>query len=1093
MAKARIDRMENGRYRVGDKSFAFTSKTNGVYINSSGGTSQGSTEGQHVVEYAIYTPGKTYTFTYWRPSSSSQLCIAYINSGGTLIGGVYGGSSGAVTAQHTVPSGTAKVRVYGIYRSGSTTYTANASMKPVVAEGVCAVSEIRIKPSGASESQVVWPAISVFKIVPGTVTVRYSDNGSAIFASGYNFAYATADIQEIRGETVIRILPAQILTPVGFDYNPQDEIAGNLLPRWRIVNVTLSGTTIQGVKGNDLKTVSVPGGYGVTTTFRYADDVVTALVSQQANIISSTTIINRTLKGFGVTPDVESLSSSGGNVVVTGKATYEQTPRYQWTSGSYSNGPVETASETQAPSSISVNPSSGVTIGSIGATTTITFPPNGQNDEIDYTITGTYYGSSGTAHVGVKGSDTGRVYSDLSIQSYSYGIIPASGGSVYPTISVRIYVSVNGGNNILMSGQISSGEASCVVSGGGYTTTVPITYINAPNGLVSAASRGTEQDQSNTVVASGLNIRASKANMTATWNTTLSVYQQQNQVTFRRQGTFHVTSFSVTPKANNAILPKTSGIYQLNTAASTIVGLDVRASGNGTTTYQEYTSGAHSGGNTITLDNEDVDPSTISVTSGGSPVSVTNKQFAADNHHNLSAKTYLVYAAYEDASESFSITQIKDEKISDGTPTYYATLSMKPNTSNTIGAPGGEAFIIATAYHITGTKWKSDNAPVPGESTQTWDTSRISLAASQSAAGAYTVTPYDTQSDSITFRVSHRDMKNNVTIDTLSVYAMNGDPSSPSTYADSSASPVTFSATNAVDTSQTYEEAGAIVWGAEYTENDNYNISFMIAAYTSDTAPAPFVGGSTTYSVQAYHRVAYYHDGTQTTKYWQHYTSWTEEHDDAEHRYLYNTVVTPYTHVFVTAETDWNDTASVAKRYSDVGWVTVNQSNQTITFSAQTVDGSPQRSTSIIATNTSDPASEKVSVSKTVYQQAKQSLAASPNRHNFEWDDTQRAIFDITSWYVQFKVAVTGDWISAEISFQNGLDGTWGAVNPDTKYGIVTGARYPKLRVTALSANYGSTMRLAQIDLIPQDTTGLSAVYLQITQDPYGGGPSNND
>ena len=63
--------MENGRYRVGDKSFAFTSKTNGVYINSSGGTSQGSTEGQHVVEYAIYTPGKTYTFTYWRPSSSS--------------------------------------------------------------------------------------------------------------------------------------------------------------------------------------------------------------------------------------------------------------------------------------------------------------------------------------------------------------------------------------------------------------------------------------------------------------------------------------------------------------------------------------------------------------------------------------------------------------------------------------------------------------------------------------------------------------------------------------------------------------------------------------------------------------------------------------------------------------------------------------------------------------------------------------------------------------------------------------------------------------------------------------------------------------
>ena len=117
--KARIDWMESGKVLLEPLSYVFVSRTMGKYITTSGGTANGSVSGQHVTEYNIITAGKSYVFKYWRPSSSTQVCIAFLNANGTMISAIYGGSSGQRTATYTVPEGTAKVRIYGVYRSGN--------------------------------------------------------------------------------------------------------------------------------------------------------------------------------------------------------------------------------------------------------------------------------------------------------------------------------------------------------------------------------------------------------------------------------------------------------------------------------------------------------------------------------------------------------------------------------------------------------------------------------------------------------------------------------------------------------------------------------------------------------------------------------------------------------------------------------------------------------------------------------------------------------------------------------------------------------------------------------------------------------------
>lgn len=935
----------------------------------------------------------------------------------------------------------------GKFKSGNTEYE---------------MKEIWYSPDGTTKTQV-WPP--TFRYVIESIDVGYYqwttfDGVRCLPCDGTGNAYASGLIRKYRGDTLIDSFRSD-LVPIEIISNPWVQPNG--------YNERLLRISGQNILGSDLKAYPDNSGFNVDVVWSYQGLATkVAAVKHAGNRKGTGTYGSPTFVNYSVHLSDTDFTPQGGTATVTGTLTQIHTKQYTWTSRTITEDAPEYF-DTPALTRFTVSPSTGVQISG----NNITFPQNYGTDEIIYSVTGYYSSYSASDYAYVYGTDTGHTYSNLSISATYGSDISAGGGAAYPAISVSIKQ-----DGVTLTGTCGNGETICHVSNstGTLATTVAISYSGNANGYLSAPSRGTTSGARRQIGST--TIYATKGSSLSA-QTSASVWQAANSITV--YGNFNVTAMSIVPVANGADLEAESGVFQLGTPIPTSVFVKIIASGSGTTDL--YSSGA--GGESISLNNETVVPNTIFVTSGGSSVSVSDQVFSAGNKYSLNDKTYSISATFQGTTRTASILQSRDAKI-DSQTTYTITLAEVSN-SNSLWAGGGSVLLEAVAYHDTGKKWQSDNTPVTGESERTYDTNNITLEMT-SGSGKFNATLESATSTAKTFRITHRDMKNTAATDALSVYAKNGNN------ADTSANPYTASIVNALDTSHTYEEVGETVWGASYPENDNYNISFAVDEYDSDTAPAHFLGATTTYRVSAYHRVAIYHDGVQTTNYWQRYSSWSAEHDDAEHKYLYDSVETQYNHQFIDATTDWSDSFSVTKP-SGYSWVTIDTTNRTITFSAQvdSEQGTPQRSVTLTATNTSDPATNKANSTKTLWQQAYQKLTASPLSQNFDWDNLAHKTFAVRAYYVQFKVGIVGNWISAEISFDNGV--TWSAVDTNTKYGIVTGNQLPWIRVAPLTRNDPTfnpsgyrSIRLAQLNLVPQDTSGVSTVILQVTQEAYDGG-----
>lgn len=914
---------------------------------------------------------------------------------------------------------------------------------------------------------VVWPVQHTY-VVLNNPQVYYTSGYSAIAANGSSSrAFVSAQVQEYAGST-----------PIGSPYNQVlevRELIGNVKDEYVINGQTVALDRFYvdsegAVCGNNLMDHPVPNGYSISVRCGLGSQNYIVTVNQQANT-SRQTDTQKVYDGYTMTIDNNTFGPTGGTATLGGIASFTTAPIYTWTSGATSVGASTPGTESVNPTNIyaSRDPMSAPypTISGMN----ITFQPNTLGVNITYTISGQAYldGVSYPSNVKAYVQETAYTYSDMVIQSYGYADIPAGGGSVYPGIVFKLKCYENGTLLGEATGSAANGDTVAYASiPNVLDVAVDVTYYvgstqDTSNGRVYADSKGITPS-GRTSVKSNLKVTLSKGGASAT-SGTVTVYQGKNEVVRTVPGSMSIQSFSIS--ANPA---------SIDTAAPTTVVVQGVATGSGTTTKKIYTSGAEEGGATISLNNTPVVPTSLKVNN------VTQQyttQFTADNRYTLSPKTYSVVAGYEGASASISVSQVADAKV-EGTSVYHATLEQIGISS--IWAGGGSVLLRASAWHVSGTVWASDGTAVPDESTTTYDIGTVELALTQSG-NFYSVSEEGFDSTTKTFRLTHRDMENNVGTDGVTVAAVNGTASSTT---------LSYSVSNAVDTSQTYTEYGPVSYGADYIERRNYNVAFSIADYKSDTSPAPFYGNpSTTYNVQGYHQEATFHDGTREVYQYQRYTSWSQDHDDTSHKYLVSqtTDTTTYYHQQVSDwGTAWGDSCSVA---TGASWLTIDTTHKTITFDNQTEPMARPRSFGVVATNTDDPSSPKASVTIVVYQQAYQVLSASPSTHDFEWDDTQSAIIDVAAWYVQFKVSVMGGWVGVSIS-PDGVSPYVG-VDAATKYGSVTAGTTAKLKVTPLSPNYDSTQRIGQITLIPQDTSGVSQVLIRLSQDEYGGGAPTNE
>lgn len=971
--KGRIDKVEGGKVRFGGGIIATeVSTSEGMRIAADGTLATAASTGAHVREWSINKDGAQCSVTFYKPNATGSLCVAYYDALGALIDGIASGTGsgrGQINTETvSLPTGTRTVRVFSI-RSGSV--SAEAALTVLNTGGVYNMVEIKVRRPGTNFSQVVWPTVTTYRITNAHIV--YSGN-TVLAANGGDYARAYGDIEATLG-TQTTITRNVILNPIRIRVNDNLVIDG--------VDQQIYYISGNRVLAKDLKTAYAPYGTATNVIFGYMGQEVSLYVQQRRNIVESSGLTNKSYTGYRIELNNTDFTPSGGSATVTGYAQFTARPYESWTSGAVTYGSTVSSEEEQTPGSISVSPS-GATISG----TTITFPANTGSNEKVYTVTGRWSSYTATEYAYVYGTDTGKTYTDLRITSFDYPnsrIIPASGGSMYPTVAISIKC-----NGTTMTGSVSDGSTVCEVSGGGMTATVNLAYSGAPNGFVSANSLGTNETSSATLLAS-VSVTATKGSLSAT-SATRNVSQERNVKTVYSQGTYAITSMSVTPKIGSTAI---SGAIP---AKSATVTLEILVSGSGTTTRYRYTSGAYSGGDTVTDTDKPLsqaDLASLSVTSGGSSVAVSNLELTASNQHNLTAKTYSISANYEGTTRTATVQQAADAK-KDGSATPSISLAL---SANNLTAGGGYVDVIATAYSTAGKVWESDGTPVSGESSTTDNTSSVLLDITQSSQGAFpSVTPIatDTTNHTKTFRISHRDMTNNITTDTISVTARNGSAQS---------SALSYSVSNALETTE-YEEEGTVVWGDSYPIASNYGATLTLDNYNSQSAPAPFIGGETSYTASAYHDVSDYHDGTVPINTYRRYTSWSAEKDDSSHKELVSTTydTSRYRGVLITGST--RRITSDGFSLSGPSWVSINTSTKVITINAQ--EDNDARAGDIVATNTTDP--NHATASKTIYQAGYASLSTSVESFVFE-PGGGNGRFNIswirTGWSITYKAPIT--------------------------------------------------------------------------------------
>jgi hypothetical protein len=826
---------------------------------------------------------------------------------------------------------------------------------------------------------------------------------------------------------------------------------------------------------------------------RYQDQEIEIEFEQEPNVVDDTSYGTKTYNGYRIELSETDFEPGGGSATVSGYKQFTAPLIYTWTSGSTSQGDNVTDEEPQSPGSITVTKSPSSALDARVSGNTVYFPENTRDDENVYTVTGSWSRWSGSVPVYVYGSDTGRTYENARVVWFYYpdkyglgeGYIPAGGGDMYP--EVRVAITCNGSN---MVGSVNDGSTSCQVTGGGMTATVTIEYDGAVNGLVSAPNLTTNETSSNTVIAT-VRMRVVKGTERSSWSSA-TVRQERNQkwIASGDEGNFNVNSFSVTPKVEDTALPYENGNYKINTANQTTVFLDFRVTGSGRTDRYTYTAldsngnHYHSGGNTSSKTNEAVprsDLSNLSVRDGNNnSITVSDLEFTADNRHLLEDRTYNISANYGNtgASASASILQTRDNKIP---VEENRTVTIAAGTSS-IWAGGGTADFVVTAYSTSGSIWESDGTVADSSSAQTDNTAFILLNPVASSAAAYPLIELigtNTTNHTKTYRITHRDMMTNETTDTLSITASNGSAQTPN--------PITYSVLNQKEPDNWFREFGGTDWNPYEPRARAYDLSFDIDRYDSDEDRAPSRSASTistAYSVLARHSMYNYRTGVEHSNRYIPYTSWSQEHNDDNHRYL--------DRVDDMNVWEWGsfiewviDTPSLSRPNTDT-WLTINAASDTggtLVFATNT--NAVRRGSTVTAVHTADP--DRQSISLGVFQEAYQDLTASPTSHMFPWRNPASVYITISSSRVPFMLqANTQDatWFNAYISLDGGTETL---MNEETVYSCTTA----QLKVSA-TTNFDALRKFGTIVIKPQSIQDvLGNISITLGQEAYDPGPSN--
>lgn len=894
--------------------------------------------------------------------------------------------------------------------------------------------------------EVIWPLTITYAIVENSITIHYSEdkNGnpaSMIRADGYNYAYATANVQVFRNGALYTTLQNQRLTPITLtEY-------GGTEPSDDFYIADVSGSPV--IKAYHLHTEHRGNRTLCTVEWGFADAPTVTIstqamaVAQEANDVDQTFTVDALIASYDgnstiTTLDIPSQGQSGIALYIYA--------RYYIT-GTYTSGdPMVPYRETMAvstpsagsypPPDVSVTNWGGgpsVVVDYNGTYYTLSFPENQSTDtNYEYDIDINYHGAYTYLTATLYAADSYYTYDQLTVSDFYYwdgenpgsnNMIPAGGGSRIPYVTFSLRCKHNGVVQATLTGVMNSGEMTGVATDqyGVFTADVSLEYSGTgmeEDGVVTAPSKGTNVS-GQTTVASGLKVRIKKGNATSSWKNASNnqrVLQQANSATKTSDGSFTVTNFYF--ETSPASIPS---------AAPTVVTITARASGNGTLAAYSYTSGATSGGEATSLNNDIVSPSSLSVAGA----TVTNSQFTASNKHSTNPKTWTISGTFEGTSATKTITQAADQKIM-SSGEYTTTLTLD---TNGIWAGGGDALLIARAVFVAGLIWESDHTEAGGNTTVGYE-EQVTLAEVTGSSGVDSITAIgvDSTNHTKTFRVTHRDMAKNETTDTIKVKANNGTLSESSEWS--------FSVTN----SKTNVLIEATPWG-NFTPNGqtrpvnrNYTVSISASRFASNADAAPFDEGS--YSVLIYsghHEHSDFILGTETRTCYYKYTSWYE----GSSNYY------PMTEERAAErEGEWEGRTDLMPTITsgDTSIATISASdNHIVHFAANS--GNANRSVLITAVNGDASASVRL------YQSRFMSLTIDPN---------EALIFDSEAGTLYFNV------VSKNTKWRITKDGDWMTVSP-TSGGSSNQQDTVRISV-AVPANTSDVARIGEIDILQNDT-----------------------
>ena len=854
---------------------------------------------------------------------------------------------------------------------------------------------------------IIWPLNITYAILSNTITLRYS-SGTQILANGSNYAYITATVQVYRGTTIIQTLTNQVLNITTISDTS----------RFRIVDGNK-------VYGQNMGVMSFPTGLSCTVTrYGYGDVSITdrnQTVMQEANT-STITSYDKVYTGYEIALSDTSLSSTGGTVDVVGRASYDSTPIYTWTSGSSSRGRTTyDLKENQIPTSLTVIPA-GATVNA--EKTQITFPANTGTSDISYTVTGVWGGFNSVQYVTVgvitytyEEPVVTLIYEDLGV-GYQVG---AGQQTVYPLISFSQKRTSSLGEVVTISGSLSGGATSGIASdGSGFSLTMisgtsvsGAGSLSSSNAGVTSVSRGTTEGSARQA-ARNIYVKLQCHGKTGDSyynHGFVAVTQQANTKTVTPASTVYSSVVVNGFKING------STVTSIPNCTRTTVTVDVRASWTETAAKTEYTSGASTGGDQTVHTNEAVTPAQLFV-NGTNMGAITS--FTATNTHTTSQKTWSVKATYGGLeSEMKAIIQAADIQLT-GVRNYVATLSVG---SNTISASGGSATLYASASHEEYKYWASDNAEISGTSEQKPDGVTI---VKRSGGTRFTLSGST---------VTHENMAKNQTTDSVVYYARNNSKSS------AISSDVTLSATNTRSSTAReagdWHDVGSKTYGTPTVVNRNHNVSvFSSSSYTSSSSAAPFKGG--TFAILSW--TATYDEVTTTP--------WTQSQEGTLY---YDYTSGAYDEATGTRTVSGSDVSTVQKNgtptfSSNQSWLTVSASG-VVTIAAST--NTSVRNATIIATLGSS------SKSVTIYQRRFASISIS----------VDSIIFTKQSGTATFVVSYTNTTFSLS---HGGQGDPITGLSPDSG-GSATSSGTRTVTVT-VGANTGSSNRIGEIVVNPGDS-----------------------